>query len=575
MSTNTSGSSSSAASTSEFASNKTLKPIHLIVLCHGLWGEPKHLRTLETLLANSFGEQTEIVNATGKREKGKETAAATTRSTSTKTTKKSKEEIKREKVQKEEEELDILHEKLLSKYATIVRDKNAEDHMDVVILNTSSNQGGKTYDGIDWLGERVVREIKIEQRKLVKEGKQIQRFSMIGYSLGGLVVRFAAGLLESQSFFTPTGRPPIQARQVITIATPHIGSPPGSGTFGRLVGFFGSRLLSRTGEQIYGADQGWQAKGEKEKVGLLEYMSKPNTYFIRALNRFEKVHFYANAVNDITVPFRTGCIELWDPFVEQEDGVDVKVLSDASILTDVQLHEPEKQTFLQTVRTKISKTPGFLNPNRIPMNFPYNYIIFFGLPVLLPFFTIRVVYKLSKDSQRSRIRIEELERKWNEMEYDVEEEDGEEQKERNIDSIEDKTQTRNATEERTSKLMKNMVMAITEDNVESERDLIPNLVTPHKNLTTESSDTILPPWHSPWKHGSLPNSKKQAPLSQAQRTMVENLNNPDILPKLTKVWTYYPDMNNSHAIIIARSLSIEPHRKGLPIVKHIVDDFLS
>lgn len=548
-----------------------MTPVHLIVLCHGLWGEPKHLRTLETLLANSFGEQTTIVNATAKQEKTKNRNES--ESSIDKNKKKSKEQIKKEKAQKGEEELDKLHESLLSKHASKIRDQNAEDHMNVVILNTSSNQGGKTYDGIDWLGERVVREIKIEQRKLLKEGKQIQRFSMVGYSLGGLVVRFAAGLLESQSFFTPAGRPPIQARQVITIATPHIGSPPGSGTFGRLIGFFGARLLSRTGEQIYGVDQGWQVEGEEGKVGLLEYMSKPDTYFIRALNRFEKVHFYANAVNDVTVPFRTGCIELWDPFVEQEDGVDVKLLSNAAILTDVQLHEPEKQTFLQNVRTKVSKTPGYLNPNRIPMNFPYNYIIFFGLPVLLPVFLVRVVYKLSKDSKKSRLRIEELERKWNELE--LEEDDNEEQNQKYIESLEDSKQARTATEERTSRLMKNMVMAVAEDNVESERDLIPGLATPHEHVTTEPSQTTRPPWHSPWKHGELPKSKKQAPLSPAQRTMVANLNNPDILPRLTKVWTYYPDMNNSHAIIIARSLTIEPHRKGLPIVKHIVDDFLS
>lgn len=567
---NTSGASSSAASTSD-----TATPVHLIVLCHGLWGEPKHLRTLETLLANSFGEQTTIVDASRKRERvAKETR--TKSENDGKKKKKSKEEIKKEKAQKEEEELDKLHEKLLSKHASTVRDKNAKDHMEVVILNTSSNQGGKTYDGIDWLGERVVREIKIEQKKLAKQGKRIQRFSMVGYSLGGLVVRFALGLLESQSFFTPTGRTPIQTRQVITIATPHIGSPPGSGTFGRLVGFFGSRLLSRTGEQIYGADQEWQIEGEEGKIGLLEYMSKPNTYFIRALNRFEKVHFYANAVNDMTVPFRTGCIELWDPFVEQEDGVNVKLLSDAAILTDVQIHQPEKQTFIQNLRAKVSKTPGLFNPNRIPVNFPYNYIIFLGLPVLLPFFTVRIVYKLSKDSQKSRLRIEELERKWNELEFEEEEEeDNEEQKQKSIESIERTNQSRNATEERTSRLMKNMVMAITEDNVESDKDLIPGLSKTNENITTESNNITRPPWHSPWKHGELPKSKKQAPLSSAQHNMVQNLNNPDILPKLTKVWTYYPDMNNSHAIIIARSLSIEPHRKGLPIVKHIVDDFLS
>lgn len=308
-------------------------PIHLVVLCHGLWGEPKHLHTLETLLERSFGGHATVVRAksgskrqsTSDRSRqddgGVETPSTsngsdtTTHSAGTKT--KAKAEEGNPKAV-----FTVLQDELLRSHASEARQSPQSDGlMNVVILNTSSNRGGKTYDGVDWLAERVVREIKEQQASLTGQGKYIARFSMIGYSLGGLVVRFALGLLESQAFFTKPQR--IHARQIITIATPHIGSPPGAGAFGRLVGYFGAHLLSRTGEQIYTIDEGWQSEGDERKIGLLECMSRPGSIFIRALNRFEKINFYANAVNDVTVPFRTGCIEEWDPFVEQAGCVDV------------------------------------------------------------------------------------------------------------------------------------------------------------------------------------------------------------------------------------------------------------
>jgi predicted alpha/beta superfamily hydrolase len=40
-----------------------------------------------------------------------------------------------------------------------------------------------------------------EIENLATEGKEIERLSMIGYSLGGLVARYAIGLLHSKRFF--------------------------------------------------------------------------------------------------------------------------------------------------------------------------------------------------------------------------------------------------------------------------------------------------------------------------------------------------------------------------------------
>ena len=49
--------------------------------------------------------------------------------------------------------------------------------------------------------------------------------------------------------------------------------------------------------------------------------------FYQALARFEHVRFYANAVNDVTVPYVTAAIELEDPFLEHAfNGIKMCVL---------------------------------------------------------------------------------------------------------------------------------------------------------------------------------------------------------------------------------------------------------
>ena len=44
-------------------------------------------------------------------------------------------------------------------------------------------------------------EIEEEIEKLTRAGQDIKRFSLVGYSLGGLVARYAVGLLDSKGFF--------------------------------------------------------------------------------------------------------------------------------------------------------------------------------------------------------------------------------------------------------------------------------------------------------------------------------------------------------------------------------------
>lgn len=84
----------------------------------------------------------------------------------------------------------------------------------------------------------------------------------------------------------------------------------------------GPKLLSRTGEQFYLKDK-WSKNGRP----LLDIMADPNYVFYQALMQFKHVRIFANAINDLTVPYVTAAIELEDPFADHEaTGLEVYVL---------------------------------------------------------------------------------------------------------------------------------------------------------------------------------------------------------------------------------------------------------
>lgn len=123
-----------------------------------------------------------------------------------------------------------------------------------------------------------------------------------------------------------------------TIATPHVGLPRYPTWISSLAAYFGPKLLSRTGEQFYAVDK-WGAQGRP----LLEVMADPSTQlpslnstrmltfatdqvFYQTLSSFQHLRIYANAVNDVTVPYLTAAIEVEDPIVKHNlDLVDVYV----------------------------------------------------------------------------------------------------------------------------------------------------------------------------------------------------------------------------------------------------------
>ena len=170
------------------------------------------------------------------------------------------------------------------------------------IMLAETNQAESTYDGIDWGGERVATEVSLvvpflsgsvskrlfqvfeEIEKLEKEGKRVTRFSVTGYSLGGLLGRYLVGyvfslfcphyltlpctlnsILHRRKFFATVT--PVNFN---TVATPHVGLLPYPSLLSRLGSVLGPRLLGRTGKQLYTVDK-WSKTGKP----LLAVMADP------------------------------------------------------------------------------------------------------------------------------------------------------------------------------------------------------------------------------------------------------------------------------------------------------------
>ena len=86
----------------------------------------------------------------------------------------------------------------MSFVAKALRERHAESKVDILI--PKGNSGNFTYDGVELGGERITQEIEDRLEELSRAGNSIKKISIIGYSLGGLVARYAIGLLYSKGW---------------------------------------------------------------------------------------------------------------------------------------------------------------------------------------------------------------------------------------------------------------------------------------------------------------------------------------------------------------------------------------
>jgi hypothetical protein len=255
----------------------------------------------------------------------------------------------------------------LKNVAKVLRERYTEDKLHILVAKR--NSGSFTYDGIELGGERVCQEIEEEIEKLGKDGQVIKKLSVVGYSLGGLVARYAIGLLDSKGLFEkiePVVSKQVEAiiisRQLIwwkqnftTFATPHLGvRSPLRSFYNRLFNIFGARTLSMSGHQLFLIDD-FRSTGRP----LLSVLADPNSIFIKGLRKFKRRTLYCNIVNDHSATYYTTGIYKTDPFVDL-DAVKINyVPGTEDVIVDPS--QPVAPKFDTTALTLYSRTTALVN----------------------------------------------------------------------------------------------------------------------------------------------------------------------------------------------------------------------
>lgn len=206
-------------------------------------------------------------------------------------------------------------------------------------------------------GERVAREIEETLEGLAAKGQEIKKLSILGYSLGGLLARYAIGLLDSRGWFNK-----IQPVNFTAIASPFLGvrSPSKSLHVWNVVG---ARLLSMSGRQLFMIDT-FRDTGKP----LLSVLATPGTIFMHALAKFKHRSLYANIVNDRTAVYYTTGLSRINPFVDIEKirinyakGYEPNILDPDIPLLPLEETEPPKlqQRIAKKTKKILSKLPMY------------------------------------------------------------------------------------------------------------------------------------------------------------------------------------------------------------------------
>ncbi|KAF7593627.1 hypothetical protein BBP40_011145 [Aspergillus hancockii] len=178
------------------------------------------------------------------------------------------------------------------------------------ILVAKRNAGNLTYDGIEVGGERVAHEIEETIDALADMGCHIRKLSVVGYSFGGLVARYAIGLLYARGWLDK-----LEPVNFTTFVSPHVGvQNPVKGIWSYIWNNIGPHEGSISGQQLFMTD----SFGELGRP-MLSILADPDSIFVQALKRFKNRCLYANVVNDRTTLFYTTAFSTVDPFRDLEN----------------------------------------------------------------------------------------------------------------------------------------------------------------------------------------------------------------------------------------------------------------
>lgn len=162
-----------------------------------------------------------------------------------------------------------------------------EQHPDLLFLNIDTNQGNLTYDGMDVCGDRVVQDI----HKFM-ETNPVEKISFIGYSLGGLILRYAVGRLYNEGFFKI-----VTPMNFVTLASPNLGTSRKQSVLNSIFNSIQTNVLVRVGYQFNLQDNYIDGKP------LLVIMSDPEYDFYKGLALFKRRSCFANILGDRSVRY--------------------------------------------------------------------------------------------------------------------------------------------------------------------------------------------------------------------------------------------------------------------------------
>lgn len=250
--------------------------------------------------------------------------------------------------------MDYIRTQILQQYPAAIPDPTdvSAPPTRVVVYIAHSFELYYTYDGIDVCGTRVANEIEHEVARLdgLQDGGRVTKLSVVGYSLGGLISRYAIGLLYQRGMFdsaddSDAPRPDSSGstgrfRGIVpvvftTFASPHLGVLAlGMGPLSRMYNAIAPYVLSYTSRQLCLTDDFAQLSSlDKHRPGtpdvelqhqrrpLLDCMADPALPFLRGLARFHRLASYGNIVNDHRTEWYTTAMTSTDPFTRNAAAI--------------------------------------------------------------------------------------------------------------------------------------------------------------------------------------------------------------------------------------------------------------
>ncbi|KAK9363869.1 putative serine esterase-domain-containing protein [Lipomyces starkeyi] len=265
---------------------------HLLVLVHGLWGNASHFDYIIRAIDQFYTCDDLALNWTAKDEYVEDDDEHAAQSD-------------------HEKDVFAIAEKVKGLRESGKLAKNSKYRKPYVLV-TRSNEGYLTYDGIDMCGEKVADEIEQALDTYERQNIPINKISVVGYSLGGLMARYAIGIMYQKGIFKK-----ITPVNFTTFCTPHVGvRAPGKDLPTTLFNTLVPRTISATGRQLFMLD-----KFSTSSMPLMCFLADKSSIFYHALSLFPNRALYANIANDRRTSWFTAAISHTDPFLDLHNVV--------------------------------------------------------------------------------------------------------------------------------------------------------------------------------------------------------------------------------------------------------------